>query len=310
MLFGSLLCVNALAAPLQGVHWVGQDWETVCDNTGTCRVAGYHQADSDQLISVLLTRPAGTQTVQGKLILSGSGDTISENINLLINHKIVGRLRHDRSHEYPLSQEQADAVVAAIREGGVVQVEAGKNRFTVSNQDSKQAWLKAETFQQLGKLKPQPKPVIKKGKTGSGSLKISAAKKRKTMALLRRQFDSKSCGELHQPLAQVSLYRLNAQNMLAETVCWSTAYNVANVYAVLDKSGRKIRNIVTTDGSDYENGTIRIYQKSSGTGDCWHGEEHVWNGRRFVKAHEWSSGLCRGFGGGAWHLPTFVSDVK
>ncbi len=39
-----------------GVNFTHHDWELACDNTRTCRAAGY-QSDDDQLpVSVLLTR--------------------------------------------------------------------------------------------------------------------------------------------------------------------------------------------------------------------------------------------------------------
>ncbi|BBI67785.1 hypothetical protein PKHYL_19760 [Psychrobacter sp. KH172YL61] len=37
----------------------------------------------------------------------------------------------------------------------------------------------------------------------------------------------------------------------------------------------------------------------------------VWTGRAFEKSHESTTGLCRLIeAGGAWQLPTYVTDVK
>ena len=55
-----LLAATAQAAPnFPGLRTQLGDWDTVCDNTGTCRVAGYHNDGSDNAVSVLFTRPAG-----------------------------------------------------------------------------------------------------------------------------------------------------------------------------------------------------------------------------------------------------------
>ena len=53
----------SLAASIAGLHFMHKDWELACDNTGTCRAAGY-QADEhlDRPVSVLLLRAAGANT--------------------------------------------------------------------------------------------------------------------------------------------------------------------------------------------------------------------------------------------------------
>ncbi len=50
--------------------------------------------------------------------------------------------------------------------------------------------------------------------------------------------------------------------------------------------------------------------KSRGIGDCWHGKEAVWNGKIFIRTSEWTTGSCKGFTGGAWQLPIFVSEIN
>ena len=51
--------VAALAAPATSVDFSHDDWTIACDNTRTCRAAGYQADDSDPPVSVLLTRKAG-----------------------------------------------------------------------------------------------------------------------------------------------------------------------------------------------------------------------------------------------------------
>ena len=47
-----------LAAPLQGFSFAQKDWELACDNTGTCRAAGYSVDGAELPISLLLTSDA------------------------------------------------------------------------------------------------------------------------------------------------------------------------------------------------------------------------------------------------------------
>ena len=55
-----LLTAPALhAADLPGTRFFHGDWELACDNTRTCRAAGYSVDGAELGIAVLLTRPAG-----------------------------------------------------------------------------------------------------------------------------------------------------------------------------------------------------------------------------------------------------------
>lgn len=59
------------ADQLVGMSFSHHDWEIACDNTRTCRAAGYHSEEEDApAVSVLLTRKAGPhQPVTGKLMI-------------------------------------------------------------------------------------------------------------------------------------------------------------------------------------------------------------------------------------------------
>ena len=73
----SLLPFTAMAAStsIQGIGNY-QDWDLVCDNTGTCRMAGYQEGDgSEHPVSILFTRAAGENAVvEGKLTILPLGD--------------------------------------------------------------------------------------------------------------------------------------------------------------------------------------------------------------------------------------------
>ena len=68
---------------------------------------------------------------------------------------------------------------------------------------------------------------------------------------------------------------------------------------------------MTTDGSDYTDGTIEASQSGRGLADCGSTDAWVWDGRRFVHATSFSCGLCKSLAaGGAWQLPIIVSDMQ
>ena len=49
----TLLPVAAMATSIQGIGENYQDWDLVCDNTGTCRMAGY-QEEGDEPVSIFI----------------------------------------------------------------------------------------------------------------------------------------------------------------------------------------------------------------------------------------------------------------
>ena len=64
----ALLLPSAQAAPPVGLSFSHNDWEMACDNTRTCRAAGYQGDDDELAVSVLLTRKAGPrQPVSGEV---------------------------------------------------------------------------------------------------------------------------------------------------------------------------------------------------------------------------------------------------
>lgn len=74
-----LLAVLPLAAPAfddNGSYFEHKNWEIACDNTGTCRAAGYQAGEEDQAISLLLVRDAGADAaITGEItVIDPNGD--------------------------------------------------------------------------------------------------------------------------------------------------------------------------------------------------------------------------------------------
>ena len=82
----ALLPVTAMAASIKGIGEIYQDWDLICDNTGTCRMAGY-QENRDDPVSILFTREAGPNTpVEGEL-------TIYHSVKMTVIFKWVKMLK-------------------------------------------------------------------------------------------------------------------------------------------------------------------------------------------------------------------------
>ncbi|MGM8888747.1 DUF1176 domain-containing protein, partial [Psychrobacter sp. 1U2] len=67
----TLVAISAIALSSissAAVELTHQDWQVACDNTRTCRLAGYQAENSELPISILLMRRAGSDAnVMGKV---------------------------------------------------------------------------------------------------------------------------------------------------------------------------------------------------------------------------------------------------
>ncbi len=121
-----LLAATAQAAPnFPGLRTQLGDWDTVCDNTGTCRVAGYHNDGSDNAVSVLFTRPAGKNaatTAQIQIIeecetpatCAQADNTGGE---LFLNGQSLGTVAFGKDdYTAALSPKQTEQLIAAFAE--------------------------------------------------------------------------------------------------------------------------------------------------------------------------------------------------
>lgn len=95
----AVLPATALAAPPQGFYQNYQDWDIACDNTGTCRLAGYQADETETPVSILFTRKAGANAaVAGEVSLLPFNDDdrqlarVAARNELMLNGKSLGKL--------------------------------------------------------------------------------------------------------------------------------------------------------------------------------------------------------------------------
>ena len=206
----------------------------------------------------------------------------------------------------------------------------GKTTLKVSDKGAAAAMLKMDEFQQRLNT---PSALIRQGQEKHAVLAPQAAPKveavsvnnRKTIELKRgeKQFNhvlallrkANSCDDEDITSQDITLYPLTQNKVLAEALCVRGAYQGTNYYAVLDNKLSKVEQVLAEqyNRAEYDEkqgyAFVRGTYKGRGVGDCWSSQDAVWNGKIFIRTSEWTTGSCKGFPGGAWQLPTFVSDI-
>ena len=262
----SLLPFTAMAASTS-IKGIGnyQDWDLVCDNTGTCRMAGY-QEKGDDPVSILFTRAAGENAaVEGRFTILPFGEAdrdvqVGQDIEIWLNGKSLGKVKHI-SDDAPdkLTEEQTKALLSGLKKESEIRLTYGKTTLKVSDKGAAAAMLKMDEFQQRlntpsalirqgqekhAVLAPKVKPKIdavsvKNRKTIE--LKLGEKQYDNVLALLRKAYDGCVDGDLESQ--NIMIYPLTQNKVLAEALCFKGAYQSTNYYACL---------LYTSDAADEE----------------------------------------------------------
>ena len=333
----TLLPVAAMATSIKGIGNY-QDWDLVCDNTGTCRIAGYQDESSDP-VSILFTRAAGENAaVEGKLTILPFGEAdrdvqVGQDIEIWLNGKSLGTVKHI-SDENPdkLTEAQTKALLSGLKKESEIRLTYGKTTLKVSDKGAAAAMLKMDEFQQRlntpsalickgqekhAVLAPQPAPkieVVSVNNRKTTELKRGEKQYDNVLALLRK---ANSCDDEDITSQDITLYPLTQNKVLAEALCVRGAYQSTNYYAVLDDKLSKVEQVLEDQYNfayyDEKLNALIVEgsYKSSGLAESWYGYEAAWNGKTFITTAEHTSGSSKGFIGGAWGgLPTFVSEIN
>ena len=335
----SLLPFTVMAAPsLKGFEKTYQDWDLICDNLGTCRMAGY-QEEGDDPVSILFTRAAGENAaVEGKLTILPFGEAdrdvqVGQDIEIWLNGKSLGTVKHI-SDENPdkLTEAQTKALLSGLKKESEIRLTYGKTTLKVSDKGAAAAMLKMDEFQQRlntpsalickgqekhAVLAPQPAPkieVVSVNNRKTTELKRGEKQYDNVLALLRK---ANSCDDEDITSQDITLYPLTQNKVLAEALCVRGAYQSTNYYAVLDDKLSKVEQVLEDryNFAYYDEKLNALIvegsYKSSGLAESWYGYEAAWNGKTFITTAEHTSGSSKGFIGGAWGgLPTFVSELN
>ncbi|MBD8642959.1 DUF1176 domain-containing protein [Stenotrophomonas sp. CFBP 13724] len=344
LLLAPLPALCASPTELVGIDFGHHDWTLACDNTRTCRAAGYQNDEAaDQLpVSVLLTRHGGPdQPISASLMLGQYEESVlPDRLTLQINGKDQGALDYVAgAGTATLEAAQVAALLASVTgpgAGSVVFTGDDQRQWKLSARGASAVLLKMDEFQ--GRL-GTPGAVMRKGKQAESSVpaalpmpvvvlaKLAAARPSDAAlagsdalrAALVAATPADDCAALQpdqtvsmdEPVVPLKVQRLSADKLLVSALCWRGAYNAGSGYWVVNAQAPYEPQLVTHFGTDDDGRSISGSHKGRGLGDCWSMNTWGWDGRRFVATSATTTGLCRLVAaGGAWDLPTRVTTVK
>jgi hypothetical protein len=319
---------------LPSISFDHKDWELACDNTRTCRAAGYHPEGDEPNATILLTRAAGPdQPVTVQLQLADDDrHPAPDQLAMTIDGRSVGIVRIDaKSHIGKLSDEQVKALLPALLKDGRIAWSVKGTTWTISTAGANAVLLKMDEFQ--GRL-DTPGALVRKGiKPESNVLpplsapeitaaavsqdkqpvKLAPAQTRDLWASLRKTVKDGSCELVDMKsddAGKLEVRRLTKDKLLVSHTCWMAAYNSGDGYWIVDAQPPYSAVLVTTSATDYADGVISSAQKGRGIGDCFSSATWTWDGNSFAQTSATSTGMCRQISaGGAWDLPTLVTHV-
>ena len=148
-----LLALAALAWPLSAgaQSFDNKDWQLVCDNTRTCRAAGYQRDGDGPGVSVLFTRQAGARAgVAGVVQIAdnGEGGKLPPRLALSIGGKPAGTIALTReATRGELSASQVEALLKALTGTSPIAFTAGKKTWHLSGDGAASVLLKMDDLQ-------------------------------------------------------------------------------------------------------------------------------------------------------------------
>ena len=323
------------------VDFTHHDWTIACDNTRTCRAAGYQdEASSDMPVSVLLTRRAGPDApVKAQMMLGSYEETVMPaTLRLRIDGADQGVLDYNANEgTLALRAPQTAALLASLRGRSDILLDSDDHRtWRLSGKGATAVLLKMDEFQgRLGTpgalvrkggraetsvLPPLPVPqltlaAVPPTRPADSALAASPALR----AALAATTSADDCATLApggalmegEPPEALHVTRLSADKLLVSVACWRGAYNEGSGYWVINDHAPYAPILVTTLGNEAEGNAISGSHKGRGLGDCWSFNSWGWTGKAFVATGVSTTGLCRLVAaGGAWTLPTYVTDER
>ena len=332
----------------EGFHFWHHDWEMACDNTRTCRAAGYHSEVDELRISVLLTRKAGPNAaVKGEVMIGQYGESpVIDNLPatftlwLYIDQRRIGGVKiESASLTAKIPTSLLRPLLVALSGNSQIEWVHGSDRWHLSGQGATATLLKMDEFQ--GRI-DTPRALIKKGGKSEYAVRPALPKpvlikptlpkpnsedakfaKRHTPELMRELKQTLSedtdCYFLFgvedepNPEPQLTSLRLSDTKMLVSALCWRAAYNEGYGHWVVNDQPPYNPVLVTTFAYDTggEGRDLSSTQKGRGLGDCLNIDDWTWDGTNFVHTHSSSTGMCRLMApSGAWSLPTLVTNIQ
>ncbi|MES2249723.1 MAG: DUF1176 domain-containing protein [Pseudomonadota bacterium] len=323
------LLLGALSVGAAGkkepVSFSHNDWELVCDNTLTCRAAGYQADGGEHLqVSMLITRVAGPNTALDVRLQIGDDGSAKGPLRFKVGKAALSGLDAGTAS---FDEGQIRAVLPELLKSDDATVTAnGGKKWTLSLAGLNAVLLKMDETQgrvgtpgalvrkgtkpESSVLPPVPMPVVNvvkppKAKPGDAalparifaSLDIAAVKEQCNNST---DFSAKS----------LEVFRLSSSKVLLSMGCGMGAYNYSSLLWIAnDKPPYAPVSLEANGDFDDKDASVTSAMKGRGIGDCWSSETWHFNGTTFVRTSATGDGMCRGFAGGAWSLPRYVSRI-
>ena len=312
------------AHAFEGTRFEHKDWYLACDNTGTCRAAGYAPAGLGYGMAIMFSREAGPATqIAAKLFLQlNDRQALPPSVTFLIDNQDLGPIYIDKTSQ--LNAIQVQALLAVVTTNAVIEVGAGRQRWGISGHGASAVFRKMDEYQGRSNT---PFAVVAKGSQLESQ--VSPAKAPLRLAAQAPQANgvtlemgSAAYNEVLQLLTThvvASELDFELQSASLETAelgegkrfigaCWFMAYNALCSHWLADKNRPNQLIALGSDGFYYD-GMARQDRKARGYGDCWENQAWVFDGQSMVPTLISSTGPCRGIAGGIDPMPTYITDV-
>lgn len=330
--WGALACAVALAAHLPSaqaadkndpVSFQHKDWALQCDNTRTCRAVGYQSEGGDsEPVSILLTREAGPDTPVLVDLQVSTEKASPASLQLKVGKLSLPALQGETPR---VPAAQVPRLLQELLKNEEAAVSAGKDRWTLSLAGASAVLLKMDEAQgrigtpgalvrrgtrpEASVLQPVLAPVVNAVKPVPARKGDAALAKPLIAALDRASTEGQCSGDDAFNPANVQVFRLTERKVLLSVPCGLGAYNFSSLLWIAnDRPPYKPEALQDVDGEfDPASGSVHSSMKGRGIGDCWWVREWQFDGQGFVRTSEAGDSMCRGFAGGAWQLPTYVT---
>lgn len=314
----------AEAAPASFQH---KDWDLQCDNTLACRAAGYQEEGEGLPVSMLVTRAAGPNTPVKVQVIALTAESSPSTMELSVGRRVIGGLKGDPAS---VPAHQVPELLGQLLNAATATVRSGNRTWTLSLAGAKAVLLKMDEAQ--GRV-GTPGAIVHRGDRSESSvpppLPAPAIKAVKPLpsrpgdvALGRRIYSAfpaseqeairDRCNSGFVPAEEgVEVFRLDDKTLLISVPCNMGAYNYSSLLWIAnDRVPYKPRAVEANGEFDAETGIVRSSMRARGIGDCAETTDWQYDGQGFTLAAHGSRGMCRGFPGGAWSLPDYVTTTK
>ncbi|WP_432726290.1 DUF1176 domain-containing protein [Variovorax sp. W6] len=323
----SFAALSAGAAGKEGVSFSHNDWELACDNTRTCRAAGYQVESGSALepVSMLITRNAGPGTpIEIDLQTGGQADA-KGSMRFKVGKATLSGLKDGA---VSLDQAQIRTVLPELLKGDdATLTDSGGHKWVLSLAGLNAVLLKMDEAQgrvgtpgalvrrgnkpESSVLPPVPAPVVNvvvppKARAGDDALAA------RIFPSLKLDSVKEACNN-HDDFNAKSLNvtRLTDRKVLLSFGCGMGAYNYTSLLWIANDKPPYAPVAIEANGDfDEKDASVTSSMKGRGVGDCWSSETWSFNGKDFVRTAAAGDGMCRGFAGGAWSLPRYVTRVE